>query len=76
ILAGLKGETQALIGSGKHESQFVVDRNLPYAVISRTNGTLFREAVKLLGRVPFTFVGGGEKLEGYPFDRLVDVHHI
>lgn len=76
ILAGLKGETQALIGSGKHESKFVVDRNLPYAVISRTNGTLFREAVKLLGRVPFTFVGGGEKLEGYPFDRLVDVHHI
>lgn len=76
VLAGLKGETQALIGSGKVESVFTVDRNQPYAVISRTNGTLFREAVKLLGRVPFTFIGGGERLEGYPFDRLVDVHYL
>ena len=76
ILASLKGETQALVGSGKFKSEFVVDRNQPYAVIARTNGTLFREAVSLLGRVKFTLVGGGEKLENYPFDRLIDVHYL
>ncbi|WP_425953087.1 UvrD-helicase domain-containing protein [Ralstonia pseudosolanacearum] len=55
------------------ETRYVVDRNLPYAIIGRTNAKLFGKAVALLGRKRMHFVGG---IENYPFDKLVDVWHL
>lgn len=71
ILARFKGETTAITGLGQQTA--TVDPAQPYAFIARTNGTLFKHAVSLLGKTTFHFVGG---LENYPFSKLVDVHHI
>jgi len=54
-------------------TQFVVDRTRPYAVIGRTNAKLFASAVSLLGSQRLYFVGG---IDEYPFDKLVEVHHL
>lgn len=80
ILAGLKGEKHPLVGRGRNESVFTVDRTRPYTVIARSNGTLFAETVALLGRVKFHLVGLEEdrdrNLTYAPFEKLVDVHYV
>lgn len=83
ILAALKGEKHPLIGRGQNESVWTVDRNLPYTVIARSNGTLFAEVVALLGRAKFHLIGLEEDrtpgnnggMTYAPFEKLVDVHH-
>ncbi|WP_019334853.1 UvrD-helicase domain-containing protein [Pseudomonas syringae] len=54
-------------------THFSVDRTKPYAIVGRTNAKLFANAVALLGKQRMHFVGG---IENYPFDKLVDVHHL
>lgn len=80
VLAGLKGEKYPLVGKGRNESSFTVDRSRPYTVIARSNGTLFAEVVALLGRVKFHLVGLEEdrdhNLSYAPFEKLVDVHYV
>lgn len=62
VLSGLKGETHPLIGAGQPQPDVcAVDRSKPYAYIARTNSSLFREAVSLLGRTPFAMCGGDKK---------------
>lgn len=73
LLAGLKGESVPVVGQPDRETVFEVDRNRPYTVIARTNATVFAEAVALLGTTRFHLIGG---VASYPFDRLVDVHHL
>ncbi|WP_196888324.1 UvrD-helicase domain-containing protein [Rubrivivax gelatinosus] len=80
LLAGLKGDTVPVIGRGEFETVWTVDRDKPYAVISRTNASVFSEAVSLLGRVKFHIIGLEKDAEGRsfyaPFEKLVDVHSI
>lgn len=54
-------------------TRFEVDRTQPYAIIGRTNARLFASAVALLGSKRLHFVGG---VDEYPFDKLVEVHHL
>ncbi|MBX8557066.1 UvrD-helicase domain-containing protein [Pseudomonas cichorii] len=54
-------------------TRFEVDRTQPYAIIGRTNARLFASAVALLGTKRLHFVGG---VDEYPFDKLVEVHHL
>lgn len=73
LLAGLKGEVHPVVGKPDQDTVFEVDRRRPYTVIARTNATVFAEAVSLLGTTRFHLIGG---VASYPFDRLVDVHHL
>jgi len=81
LLASVKGEKHPLVGCGAHESVWRLDRTRPYAIIGRSNGTLFGEAVALLGRSTFHLIGleenpsTGEWTYG-PFEKLVDVHYL
>lgn len=54
-------------------TQYTVDKTKPYAIIGRTNAKLFASAVNLLGKHRLYFVGG---VDEYPFDKLVEVHHL
>lgn len=73
LLAGLKDEAHPVVGQADRETAFEVDRRRPYTVIARTNATVFSEAIALLGTTCFHLIGG---VASYPFERLVDVHHL
>lgn len=74
VLAEWRGSTTRIRGLGRHESVFTVDRNCPHAVIARTNGGLFEEAVGLVASgKPFGFLGG---VEGYRFDQILDTYNL
>jgi len=74
ILRDWRGCSADIKGLGKYETAFTVDRNCPHAVISRTNGGLFAEAVMLLQtNKPFGFVGG---VEGYRFDQILETYYL
>lgn len=74
LLAEWRGCGTPLNGLGQYGSVFHVDRNCPHAVLSRTNGGLFGEAVVLLTQnKPFGFVGG---VEGARFDQILDTYHL
>lgn len=74
LLADWQGCGNSIRGLGKHDTVFVVDRNRPHAVISRTNGGLFAEAVGLVSsNKPFGFVGG---VENYRFDQILDAYNL
>ncbi|AQH05557.1 hypothetical protein A9R05_41775 (plasmid) [Burkholderia sp. KK1] len=55
------------------DTLYTVDRSRQYTLLGRTNGSLFRQAVSMLGRQRMYFVGG---LDRYPFDRLVELWHL
>lgn len=80
LLAGLKGDTLPILGLGPVPTSWAADRNKPYAVISRTNATVFAEAVSLLGRAKFHIIGVEKDKDGNPvyapFEKLIDVRHI
>lgn len=81
LLASVKGEKHPLVGRGANETVWRVDRNQPYAIIARSNGTLFGEVVSLLGRQSFHLIGLEEnkatgELVYAPFEKLLDVHHL
>lgn len=61
-------------GAGKHETRFAVDATKPHTVLSRTNASLFGEAVAALkSGVPFAFVGG---VGNYKFDVILDTFNL
>jgi len=69
VLQSWRGATKPVQGLGELPSVFHVNQGAPHAVISRTNGQLFAEAVRLVnGRLPFGFAGG---VEGYKFDQVM-----
>ncbi|PYG98698.1 helicase [Arthrobacter stackebrandtii] len=74
LLRQFAGE-QDPVRSSRHEltTRFAVDRTKPYAIIGRTNAKLFASAVQLLEGQRLHFVGG---VNEYPFDKLVEVHHL
>lgn len=74
ILHDWVGCEQRIQGMGKYKTVFQVDRNKPHAIISRTNGGLFAEAVALVsGTAPFGFCGG---IEGYRMDMVLDTYYM
>lgn len=74
VLAGVKGETVALVGAGPQAPlRTRVDRRQPHAVLCRTNATVFQRAAELLGKQPFHMIGGPDS---YPLERLLDVHRL
>jgi hypothetical protein len=74
LLSQFAGEQQPVRSSRLDLStRFEVDRTQPYAIIGRTNARLFASAVALLGTKRLHFVGG---VDEYPFDKLVEVHHL
>ena len=74
LLAGFKGETRPVVGRGvARHTRSKVDRTTPYCTISRTNASVFKNAVGFLGLKKVHFVGG---VDNYPFDKLLDVFHL
>lgn len=61
-------------GKCQYQTVFNVNKGQPHAVISRTNGRLFAEAVALVhSDKPFGFAGG---VEGYRFDQILDTYNL
>lgn len=61
-------------GKGQYATTFKVNQGAPHAVIARTNGRLFAEAVMLVrSDMPFGFAGG---VEGYRFDQILDAYRL
>lgn len=74
LLRALKGERQSIKGSGvMAASPFRIDRTLPYAIICRTNASVFSQAVRAVDRSRIHFIGG---VQNYLLGRLTDVHHL
>lgn len=74
LLSEFAGEQEPVRSSRPDlETRYTVDRTQPYAMIGRTNAKLFASAVSLLGNHRLHFVGG---VDEYPFDKLVEVHHL
>ena len=74
LLQTMKGETHAITGLGSMSATpGQVDRSQPYAVISRSNASVFAQAVKAIDRCKVHFVGG---VQNYLLGKLTDVHHI
>ncbi|VVP60440.1 UvrD-helicase domain-containing protein [Pseudomonas fluorescens] len=74
LLSEFAGEQQPVRSSRLDlATRFEVDRTQPYAIIGRTNAKLFASAVALPGTKRLHFVGG---VDEYPFDKLVEVHHL
>lgn len=74
LLAGYKGEQMGLIGRGPVKTiGTTIDPSRQYTTLCRTNGTVFAEAVQMLGVKRVHFVGG---VENYPFERLVDIQNL
>lgn len=83
--AGIAGLASALLmdwrdakrpvqGFGPHQTSYSVDRNKPHAVIARTNGGLFDEAVQALySEQPFGYVGGVDTAR---FQSLLDTYRL
>lgn len=68
------GFKHTIEGKGKYQTVYAVDRNKPHAILARTNGGLFAEAVTLLnGTAPFGFLGG---IEGYRMDMILDTYYL
>ncbi|MET0963020.1 MAG: UvrD-helicase domain-containing protein [Noviherbaspirillum sp.] len=74
LLRTMKGESHAIAGLGAMSATpGRVDRSRPYAIISRSNASVFAQAVQAIGQNKVHFVGG---VQNYLLGRLTDVHHI
>ena len=72
LLRAFKAEPREVVGLGQMDpSPASVDPSRPYAVICRTNATVFDHAVSLLDKRKVHFLGG---IEEYPFKKLLDVY--
>ncbi|MBF0235702.1 MAG: ATP-dependent helicase [Desulfamplus sp.] len=71
ILHCFKDETHSLIGTRDKSEIGVPSGN--YAIIARTNATIFSEAVRFYRQRKIGFVGG---VEGYRFNDIVDTYHL
>ncbi len=74
VLSTYSDDVLPIHGQGRHLSSFAVDPANPHAVLSRTNTSLFGEAVRLYrdGR-SFRFHGGHD---GYRLAQFVDAYHL
>lgn len=74
ILMDWCGANKPIRGLGKYQTEFYVPQDEPHAIISRTNGSLFSEAVRqILENRPFGFAGG---LDANRFDLILDTYHL
>lgn len=74
LLQTMKGETHAITGMGAMSATpGQVDRSQPYAIISRSNASVFAQAVRAINQSRVHFVGG---VQNYLLGKLTDVHHI
>lgn len=74
LLRMMKGETHTITGLGAMSATpGKVDRSQPYAIISRSNASVFAQAVGAIGQNKVHFVGG---VQNYLLGKLTDVHHI
>jgi len=75
VLGRLKGERKAIRGVGEpQETLFRVDHSRPFAVITRTNVTVFDEAVaRRKDPRRFHYVGGPQALR---FDKILDTYQL
>ncbi len=74
LLQTMKGETHAITGMGRMSATpGQVDRSRPYALISRSNASVFAQAGKAIDQHKIHFVGG---VQNYLLGKLTDVHHI
>jgi hypothetical protein len=74
LLQTMKGETHTITGMGRMSATpGQVDRSQPYAIISRSNASVFAQAVKAIGECRVHFVGG---VQHYLLGKLTDVHNI
>lgn len=74
LLFDWKGEGKPVRGFGPQPTVFSVSRDFPHAILARTNGGLFSEAVNVLqSGHPFGFVGG---VENYRFDAILDAYYL
>jgi superfamily I DNA/RNA helicase len=74
LLQTMKGETHAITGMGRMSATpGQVDRSRPYAIISRSNASVFAQAVKAIDQSKVHFVGG---VQNYLLGKLTDVHNI
>jgi F-box protein 18 (helicase) len=74
LLQTMKDETHEITGLGRMSATpGQVDRARPYAIISRSNASVFAQAVKAIGQSKVHFVGG---VQNYLLGKLTDVHHI
>lgn len=74
VLSAYSPLPRPLRGLGPEKTVMQVNPNAPHAVLSRTNGTLFSECVKVMQRsMPFGFVGG---IESYQFNKVLDAWNL
>jgi F-box protein 18 (helicase) len=74
LLQALKGETHAITGMGRMSATpGQVDRAQTYAIISRSNASVFAQAVRAIDRNRVHFVGG---VQNYLLGKLTDVHNL
>ena len=74
ILRPFRHMPKPISGLAPVPTEFQVNREQTYAVIARTNGALFAEAVaNIKTDKPFHFVGG---TKGYKFDLMMDCYHL
>ena len=74
LLQTMKGDTHAITGLGRMSATpGEVDRMQPYAIISRSNASVFAQAVKAIGQSRVHFIGG---VQNYLLGKLSDVHHL
>jgi F-box protein 18 (helicase) len=74
LLQTMKDETHAITGMGRMSATpGQVDRSQPYAIISRSNASVFAQAVKAIDQSKVHFVGG---VQNYLLGKLTDVHNI
>lgn len=74
LLRDWRGETVPLRGRGPEPTQWRVNRNVPHAILARTNCGLFDGAVDALDSpLGFGFAGG---VKGYKFDMVLDGYHL
>lgn len=74
LLMDFCGAVKPVRGFGEHATVFTVDQSRPHAILARTNGRLFTEAVRLLqDDAPFGFAGG---VAGYRMELVLDVFRL
>ena len=74
LLGTYKGEKRQIQGTDEPASIGAIDPRKPYAVISRSNATLFDEAIGLMAQGKrLHFVGG---IQGYRMGDLLDTYNL
>lgn len=75
LLNDFHAEERQIQGLGKHQkSAFSVSKSNPYAVLTRTNGGLFRNCIKMVReRTPFCLISG---IDNYNFAQIEDAYHL